>query len=278
MSAFQKQRLIKLMMTVIMLGIGVLMILPFLWMLSSSFKPEGEIFTQPIQWVPRTFIWSNYPAAWSGIVPFSLYLLNTIKVSAWSLIGGVTICLFSAYAFAKIEFKGRNLIFVLYVITLMFPNTVLLVPRLVIYRFLGIYNTHLALILPGFISTFGTFLLRQYFLQLPNDLFEAARIDGASELRIFGQIAVPLIKAGIAAFAIFHLIWCWNDYENPLMFVTNRALFTIPVGIVEFRGLKTSSVGYIMAASVMSLVPLFAIFLFAQKYFVEGIAMSGIKS
>ena len=187
-------------------------------------------------------------------------------------------CLFSAYAFAKIDFKGRNLIFLLYVVTLMFPNTVLLVPRLVIYRFLGIYNTHLALILPGFISTFGTFLLRQYFLQLPNELFEAARIDGANEFRIFGQIAVPLIKAGIAAFAIFHLIWCWNDYENPLMFVTNRSLFTIPVGIVEFRGLKTASVGYIMAASVMSLLPLFAIFLFAQKYFVEGIAMSGIKS
>ena len=186
---------------------------------------------------------------------------------------------FSAYAFAKIDFKGRNLIFLLYVVTLMFPNTVLLVPRLVIYRFLGIYNTHLALILPGFISTFGTFFAPAIFLQLPNELFEAARIDGANEFRIFGQIAVPLIKAGIAAFAIFHLIWCWNDYENPLMFVTNRSLFTIPVGIVEFRGLKTASVGYIMAASVMSIVSRCLPYsLFAQKYFVEGIAMSGIKS
>ena len=277
MSAFVKERIFKTFMTIIMLGIGVLMILPFLWMLSSSFKPEGEIFTQPIQWIPRTFILDNYPAAWNMAIPFYLYFLNTLKVAAWSLVGGVTICLFSAYAFAKIDFKGKNVIFILYLITLMFPNTVLLVPRLVIYRFMGIYNTHLALILPGFISTFGTFLLRQYFLQLPNDLFEAARIDGASEFRIFAQIAGPLIKAGIAAFAIFHLIWSWNDYENPLMFVTNRALFTIPVGILEFRGLKTAAVGPIMAASVISILPLFVIFLAAQKYFVEGIAMSGIK-
>ena len=272
------KKVVKLLLTILMLLVGLTMILPFLWMLSASFKPESDIFTFPIQWIPKDPILSNYTNVWSGILPFYQYYGNTIYVTVLSTIGGVITSLLSGYAFARINFKGKNIIFLLYLATLMFPNTMLLVPRLVIYRFLGIYNTFWALTLPNSISTFGTFLLKQYFSSLPSELFEAGKIDGCNEFRLFWRIAVPLVSAGIAAFTVFTFVFCWNDYENPLMFITDRPLYTIPLGVMEFKGLKTSSIGYIMAGSVLSLIPIFILFISAQKYFVKGIMLGAVKA
>ncbi len=272
-----KQTIFKVVLTGVMLFISILMILPFIWMLSTSFKFEKDIFTFPIQWVPQRWNFKNYTEVWSALIPFYVYYWNSVKISVISTVGCVVTSLLSAYAFARIDFKGRNLVFFLYITTLMFPNTMLLVPRLAIFRFLGLYNTHLALIIPGFISTFGTFLLRQYIMSLPNELFESARIDGCSEFKQFTRIAVPLVTAGITAFTIFTFVWAWNDYENPLMFISSRPLFTIPLGIMEFKGDKRSGIGYIMAGSVLSLIPIFVLFSFCQKYFIQGIALTGIK-
>lgn len=277
MSVTNRKRLFKLFLTLIVLALGVTMALPLAWMVSASLKPEADIFVSPIKWIPETLITTNYRDVWNSIIPFDMFYMNTIKVTVISTIGCVIISLLSAYAFARIDFTGKNVIFLLYIATLMFPNTMLLVPRLVIYRFLGIYNTHLALILPGWISTFGTFLLRQYFSSLPGELFEAGRIDGASEFTLFLRIAVPLITAGITAFTVLTFVWSWNDYENPLMFLTNRPLFTIPLGIMEFKGEKNSGIGFIMAGSVLALIPIFTVFVAAQRYFVEGVSTTGIK-
>ena len=204
------KKVVKLLLTILMLLVGLTMILPFVWMLSASFKPESDIFTFPIQWIPKDPILSNYTNVWSGILPFYQYYGNTVYVTILSTIGGVITSLLSGYAFARINFKGKN-------------------------------------------------------------------IDGCNEFRLFWRIAVPLVSAGIAAFTVFTFVFCWNDYENPLMFITDRHLYTIPLGVMEFKGLKTSSIGYIMAGSVLSLIPIFILFISAQKYFVKGIATTGIK-
>jgi multiple sugar transport system permease protein len=192
--------------------------------------------------------------------------------------GSLIICSASAYAFAKIRFRGRNMVFMLYLATLMFPGAVLLIPRFIVFRWLHLYNTHWALILPEMISVFGIFLLRQFYASLPNDLMEAARIDGCSHFRIFWQIATPLITPAISAFTVLSFVWKWNDFENPLIFLIKPTLFTLPVGIITFKGEFQSAFGPIITASLVSMIPLFIIFLAGQKYFIQGIALTGTKA
>lgn len=267
----------KILMTLIMILLSILMILPFLWMLSASFKPNGDVFEFPIRWIPRSPTFENYLTVWFAKIPFYIYMLNSMKVSVISVLGELLTSSLAGYAFAKIKFKGRNVVFLLYIATLIFPNQMLLVPRFVLYRLWGLYDTHLALILPGVFTAFGTFLLRQFFMSVPDELIEAAKIDGAGYLRTFGQIALPLSKPAISTLLIFSFVGSWNNYENALVFLNSKMLYTIPLGLLQFQSDDVTNYAAIMAASVISLLPIFILFLLLQKNFVEGITMTGIK-
>lgn len=272
-----RQILTKTTLTLILAFLAILMVLPFVWMLSSSFKPDNQIFNFPIQWIPEEFTLANYIRVWNSDVPFSTFFLNSIKVSVISVIGEVVTSALAAYAFAKIKFKGRETIFLIYLSTLAFPAQMMLIPRFVLYKVLGLYNTHAALILPGMFTAFGTFMLRQFFMSIPEDLSAAAKIDGAGHFRTFAQIIVPLSGAAFSALIIFMFVSSWNEYEAPLVYIRKKELATIPLGLNFFRDENSSSYGAILAASVCSLMPIFLVFMVFQKQFVAGIAASGIK-
>lgn len=273
----KKRILIKVIMTVVMAVISIIMILPFAWMLSASFKPDNQIFNFPIEWIPKTFTWANYNRVWNSDVPFTTFFWNSVKVTVCSVAGEVCTSALAAYAFAKIKFKGRDVIFLIYLATLAFPTQMMLIPRFVLFKGMGIYNTHWALILPGMFTAFGTFMLRSFFMSIPDELCEAAKIDGASHFKIFSRIVVPLAIPAFSALIIFQFVSSWNEYEGPLVYLRSKDLATIPLGLNFFKDENSSSYGAIMAASVCSLIPIFAVFLAFQKQFVAGIATSGMK-
>jgi multiple sugar transport system permease protein len=277
MSAYTLKVIKKSLLTVVMIILSIVAVLPFIWMLSASFKPTGDIFKFPIKWIPERLTFQNYISVWFANIPFYSFLLNSIKVSTLSVIGEVFTSALAGYAFAKINFKGRNLVFVIYIASMMIPNQMMLVPRFVLFRLWGLYNTLWALILPGMFTAFGTFLLRQFFSGLPNELIEASKLDGCSHLKTFLLIALPLATPALCTLIIFSFVSSWNAYENPLVFISNKQLFTIPLGLLEFQSEDQTNYGAILAASVCSMLPIFILFLSLQKYFIKGIAMSGIK-
>jgi multiple sugar transport system permease protein len=260
-----------------MSGFAVSMLLPFAWMISASFKPDNHVFNVPIDWIPKAPTLENYVKVWASSVPFYKFFLNSIKVTLWCVIGEVCTSALAGYAFSKIKFRGREFIFWLYVSTLIFPGQMMLIPRFVLFRLTGIYNTHWTLILPGMFTAFGTFMLRQFFSTIPVELSESAKIDGANHFTVFTKIVLPLSLAAVSALVIFQFVASWNDFEAPLVYLRTRELATIPLGLSFFRDENSSSYGAIMAASVCSLVPIFAVFLAFQKQFVAGIATSGMK-
>ena len=272
-----KKRLFKIILTILMATFSIIMILPFLWMLSSSFKPDNQIFCFPIKWIPEQITWANYDRVWNSNVPFSVFFLNSAKVTFFSVLGEVVTSALAAYAFSKINFKGREIIFLIYLSTLAFPAQMMLIPRFVLYKILGLYNTHAALILPGMFTAFGTFMLRQFFKSIPDELSAAAKIDGAGHFTVFRKIVLPLSTSAISALIIFQFVSSWNEYEAPLVYIRSKELATIPLGLNFFRDENSSSYGAILAASVCSLAPIFAVFLTFQKQFVAGIAAAGLK-
>ena len=274
--SYQK-RILKVFMTIVMGCISVFMLMPFLWMLSSSFKPDNEVFGFPIRWIPKTFTFANYLRVWNSDVPFFLFFTNSVKVTVLSVIGEVFTSALAGYAFAKIKFKGRDLVFLIYISTLIFPGQMMLIPRFVLFREIGLYNTHWALILPGMFTAFGTFLLKQFYSTIPEELSESAKIDGASHWTIFTRIVVPLSTAAVSALIIFQFVGMWNSYEPALVYLRTKELATIPLGLQYFNEENATSYATIMAAAVSSLVPIFIVFLSFQKQFVQGIATSGLK-
>jgi multiple sugar transport system permease protein len=275
---FTRQKLIiKTVLTLFMVFLSISMLLPFVWMVSASFKTEMDVFNVPIDWIPKRPTVQNYLNVWTSSVPFPRFLMNSIKVTFWCVIGELVTSALAAYAFAKIKFWGRDVMFWLYVATLIFPGQMMLIPRFVLFRLAGFYNTHWTLILPGIFTAFGTFMLRQFFLTIPEELNEAARIDGANHFTVFIRIILPLSTAAISALIIFQFVSIWNDYEAPLVYIRSKELATIPLGLEFFRDENSTSYGSIMAASVCSLVPIFVVFLAFQKQFVAGIATSGMK-
>ena len=273
----QRKLIFKIVATVIMGIISIIMLLPFAWMLSASFKPDNQIFNFPIEWIPREITFANYDRVWNSDVPFTVFFLNSIKVTVISVLGEVCTSALAGYAFAKIKFKGRNIIFLTYLSTLVFPNQMMLIPRFVLFSQMGIYNTHWALILPGMFTAFGTFMLKQFFETIPEELSESARIDGANHFVIFTRIVAPLSISAFSALIIFQFVGSWNEYEGPLVYIRSKELATIPLGLNYFKDENSTSYGAIMAASVCSLIPIFIVFLAFQKQFVAGIATSGMK-
>ena len=263
--------------TAILLAFAVTMVLPFIWMLSTSLKMPLEVFDYPIQWIPSTFMWDNYKEVWFGTHPFYVYYWNSIKVTGLSVIGTVLISSLAAYGFSRIEFKGRDTIFFVYLATLMVPDQVTLIPRFILFNFLGLYNTHGALILPGIFTAFGTFMLRQFYLAIPKELSEAGRMEGANHLQIWWKIIFPLSKATVVSLIILSFTQNWNEFVNPLVFLTDNALYTVPLGLTNFIDDMGTEYTLMMAAAVSSILPVIVLFLACQRFFIEGVISSGVK-
>jgi multiple sugar transport system permease protein len=252
------------------------MLIPFLWMLSTSLMSELEVYQFPPRFVPSVLKWSNYAEAMS-LQPFGRFFLNSFIVAAASVVGQLTFCSMAAYAFARLRFRWRDKIFALYLSTMMIPAMVTIIPAFLLINTFGWMNTYWALFTPTVSSVWGIFLLRQFFLTIPRELEDAARIDGATELTIFLRVILPLSKPALATLAIFAFMGSWKDFLWPLI-VTNRVdMRTVEVGIANFSNLYTTDWPHQMAAAVVVMLPIVIVFIAAQKYFVKGITMTGLK-
>ncbi|WP_053719779.1 carbohydrate ABC transporter permease [Saccharothrix sp. NRRL B-16348] len=260
--------------------LGVVMLYPLLWLLSSSFKPTDTIFRDPSPW-PSGFSLANYVEGWTALgAPFQRYLANSAIIAVASVVGNLLSCSMAAYAFARLEFRGKKAMFAMTLATIMLPVHVLIVPRYVLFSELGWINTYLPLVVPKFLATdaFFIFLMVQFIRSLPTELDEAARIDGCGHWRIFWRIVMPLCTPALATTAVFTFIWTWNDFFSQLIFLTDQDLHTVPVALRTFvDGQGRSSWGPLFAMSVVGLAPVFGFFLAGQRYLTQGIATTGIK-
>lgn len=254
---------------------SAVMLLPFFWMLSTSLKYPPEIFTYPPTWVPQNVAWDNYPNALTA-VPFDRYYMNSIIIAVSVVVLQLTTSSLSAFAFARLRFRGRDKLFMVWLATLMIPFPVLLIPNFVIVRNLGWYDSYQALIIPPAFSAFSTFLLRQHYRGLPLELDDAARIDGASSFRIWWQIILPMSKTTLAAVAIFVFLGTWNEFLWPLVITYRDEMRTIPVGLSKFQGQFNTRWELLMAGAVTAMVPILAVFMMAQKWFIRGITITGM--
>ncbi|ANY72807.1 MULTISPECIES: carbohydrate ABC transporter permease [Paenibacillus] len=271
-------RLNRVIITALMGIAGIFFILPFLWMLSASFKPELEVMTYPIQWIPSTWkIIENYSQVWLGSIPFGLYYLNSIKVTLLTTALSLVISAMAAYGFSKVHFKGRDAVFILVLATYMIPHQAILVPQFIMFRWLGLFDNHMSLVLLGASGVLGTFLLRQFFMGVHNEIIESARIDGANHWRIFFRIGLPLVKPALSTYMILRFIWTWNDYQNPLIFLRTDSLFTLQLGIRKFADFNGEFYSLMMAGAVSAILPLLIIFIIGQKQVIEGVASGSVK-
>ncbi|NLM86660.1 MAG: carbohydrate ABC transporter permease [Clostridiales bacterium] len=270
------QTALKVLLYLFLLAFMVLALLPFVWMLSSSLKLDKDVFRYPIQWIPAQPLWDNYAVIWQR-VPLMTYFKNTAIISLVVTFMQILTSSFAAYAFAKMTFKGRDLLFLAYIGTIAVPWQVYMLPQFIMMRQFGLYDTLWALIVLQSFSAFGVFLMRQFYMGIPNELSEAARIDGMSEYGIWFKIILPLSKPAIATLTIFTFVNTWNDYMGPLIYLTSDHMKTIQIGLRRFIQQYSSDYHLIMAASLCSLLPVAIVFLFLQKYFIEGIATTGIK-
>jgi multiple sugar transport system permease protein len=261
----------------ILVVVGLISIVPFAWMISTSLKSEGEVFAWPPTLIPSPIEWGNYGAVLAAM-PFARYFLNTLIYTTAVTVGQLVCCSLAGFAFARLKFPGRDALFVLYLGTLMIPATVTIVPSFMLMRWFNWVNTPWAMTIPGmFGSAFGTFLMRQFFLTIPSELDDAATIDGAGKFRVFWQINLPLTTSALAVLAVFTITTVWNDFLWPLIMLRDDEVKTLTLGLASFRG-GTQSYTYwsqLMAAATMSVAPLIAVFVVAQRYFVEGIALTG---
>jgi multiple sugar transport system permease protein len=252
-------------------------IIPFLWLVSTSLKPITQIFTFPPEVIPRPFQWSNYSRA-VDYIPFWTYLKNTTVITIISTVGVVVSCPLVAYSFAKLEWRGRNLLFYLTLAVMMIPGQVTMIPLFLLFNKLGWVGSPLPLIVPQFFGVpFYIFLLRQFYLGLPDALREAARLDGASEFRIYLQIMMPLAKSAVFAVALFQFMGSWTDFIGPLLYLTNETSYTVSLGLQQFQSQKGTEWGLMMAVSTLMTLPILILFFFLQKTFINGITFSGIK-
>lgn len=259
----------------IFLGIGFA--LPFYWLISTAVKPDREVFANPPVWIPSAWHWSNYLKALTYI-PFALYTWNTIVICVLSVIGTVLSCSLVAYALAKIKWKGRDVVFYSLILTMILPPQVTMIPSFAIFKWLHWIGTNLPLIVPSFFGgAFFIFLLRQFFLTIPNELSDAARIDGCSEFGIYWRMILPLSKPALATVGLLTFIGSWNDFLGPLLYLNDERTYTLAIGLQRFQTQHGAEWGMLMAASTIMVIPIIIIFFFAQKTFIQGITLTGIK-
>lgn len=260
-----------------LLLVAFVMLAPLIWMFSTSLKTVSQVYSFPPEWIPRPVAWENYPNTFAT-APFHLFLLNSFKVAGSVTFGTLFISSLAAYAFARIRFPGKNIAFGILLATMMIPYTVRVIPMYAMFRTFGFIDRHIALILPPIVSNiFGVFLLRQFFMSLPYDLDEAARIDGCTSLGIWWRIMLPLSKPALATLGLFTFRTAWNQFLPALIFINSSEKALITVGLTIFRGEYTTEWHLMMAASALAVLPMLIIYLSAQKYFVKGIALTGIK-
>jgi len=265
----------------LLITVGALtMIGPFLWMVTTSLKDPGQVFSFHKrwweEWLPSAFVWQNYLEPWK-VVPFARFYLNSIFVTLAVTLAQVTTSALAAYAFARLQFPGRNKIFFGYLATMMVPGAVTMIPVFILLRYLGWIDSYKALILPAAFTAYGTFMLRQFFLTLPTDLEDAAKIDGCSYVGIFWRIILPLSKPALATLTTFTFMGTWMNFMWPLIVLNTHEKFTLPVGLAYFQSLHHTDWTLLMAASVMMILPILLVFVFNQRFFVEGIKLTGIK-
>lgn len=256
--------------------ITIVMLLPFAWMLSASLKLSSEVFVFPIEWIPSNPQWQNYVDIWTKI-PLALFIYNTSKLTIIVTLMQLFTSSFAAYAFAKLHFPYKNALFLGYIATIAMPWQVYMVPQFLLMREFGLNNTHLALICLQAFTAFGVFLMRQFYMSIPTELCEAARIDGMNEYQIWAKIMLPLSKPALSTLTIFTFVTTWNDFLGPMIYLTKTELKTIQIGLRMFISQYSAEYGLIMAASVVALIPVLIVFLSLQRFFIEGVASSGIK-
>jgi ABC-type glycerol-3-phosphate transport system permease component len=257
---------------------GLAFLLPFLWTVSSSLKPPGAGFKFPPEFIPSEFVWQNYPRVFE-MIPFAMFFRNSLFVSAIALLGELVSASLVAYAFARLRFPGRDFWFLVLLATMMIPYPVTMVPTFILFKQLNWVNTYLPLVLPPWFGpAFSIFLLRQFFLTINTELDEAAKVDGANEFLIYSRILLPLAKPALATVAIFGFVFYWNDFLNPLIYLSESNMYTLALGVNFLRSFRGGGeLAVQMAASVMFVAPCILLFLVAQQFVVEGIVTTGIK-
>lgn len=261
----------------LVLSIGALiMLFPFFWMVSTSLKTSGATMVLPPKLIPDDISLDNYKRV-AEAFPIRKFLFNSMIVAIFSTLGQLLTASMAAYAFARLKFKGRDIIFLMYLATLMVPSQVTMIPQFILVSKFGWLDTYQGLIVPGIFTAFGTFLLRQHFLTIPKSLEEAAFIDGAGHFRVFWKIILPLSKSALATLGIFSFMQSWNNFLWPLIIINDKNMMTLPLGLSNLQGRWTTDWNLVMAGVVISVIPILIVYLFAQKYFVKGITLSGLK-
>lgn len=263
--------------------LALTMITPFLWMLSASMKHALDVMQLPIKWIPDYFYPDNYIQVWNiggkskTNYHFGLAYFNSLKIAIINLCGAVITSTSAGYAFAKLKFKGRNALFLIYLATMMIPSQVTLIPKFAVFNRLGLTGTHWPLILPGLVTITGTFLMRQYFMQIPDEVRESGIVDGASEFQVWLHIMVPIAKPSMASLAMIVFLWNWNAYLEPLVFLSDWRLYTIPLALTNFIEESTTEYNLVMAAAASALIPAFIVFFAGQKFLIKGITAGAVK-
>ena len=271
-----RQRTYRIALYVLMLAGCAIMLLPFFWMVTTSLKTETEALLMPPRWFPAAPQWQNYARAWNA-APFGRYFFNSFFMAITTTVGEVITTILAAYAFAKMKFFGKNVLFAILLGTLMIPGQMLLLPNYVTIARFGWLDSYEALIIPWLVSVFGIFLLRQFFRGIPDELRDAARIDGCSRLRFLFRIMVPLSKPAIFTVALFKFLGSWNSFTWVLIMTNSANMRTVPVGLQVFSGEIGTAYEQLMAASVLAIIPILVLFFFTQKQFIQGVARTGIK-
>jgi multiple sugar transport system permease protein len=266
----------RTLLTALLAVVGIVMVFPIAWMLSASFKYESDVFNMPIEWIPKKFNPSNYAMAVTDF-PFATWYANTALVTIYIVVLVLTVSTIAGYAFAKLDFKGRDAIFLIFIATMMIPVEVRIIPQFMIFKSMGLIDNVLSVALPWMFNAFSIFLMRQFFTSIPNDLIEAARIDGCNEYTTFFRIVLPLAKSQISALFILAFTWGWNEYFSALIYINDTNKQVLSVGIASFKGEYSGNFAVQMAGATLALIPIIVVYLFAQKRFIEGVAMSGVK-
>jgi multiple sugar transport system permease protein/alpha-1,4-digalacturonate transport system permease protein len=253
-----------------------IMVFPLYWMFATAIRPRTELFGGGFRLFPSDLVWSNFSQAW-GKLPFALFYLNSILIAVIAVAATVFINLLAGYTFAKYEFPGRNVLFLLLISTLMIPIQVIMVPEFLIVSALGWVNTYAGVIAPRAAEAFGIFMVRQFMVSIPDELIEAARLDGAGEFKIFWKVILPLSWPVVAVLTIFTFMWRWNDFAWPLVVLQDRDAYTVPLGLNLMKGQFFTDWTGIMSMSLVSILPMLVVFIFFQRYFIQGIASTGIK-
>jgi multiple sugar transport system permease protein len=275
--SMRARRLAKIILIyTLLVGLSIPFLLPFLWMIATSLKQSQDVFTYPPSFFPNSFEWRNYIAGWT-VLPFNTFLKNSLIVTLANVVGNLISCSLVAYGFARLRGRGRDFLFLLLLATLMIPREVTIVPRFLLFQRTGLVNTLWPLILPAWFGyPFFIFLLRQFFMSIPQDLDEAARIDGASSLRILTSVILPLSKPALATVAVFAFIGNWTNILDPLIYIRSQELYTLALGLNLFRGVNLIQFNLLMAVSLITLLPVLVVFFVSQRLFVQGVTLTGM--